>query len=112
MEEAQKLDAKKPKTQQRSLLKKVDSETARLLTQLKEKANKKPFGRKIRESEILRVAVGLVEMPHLKDLQEATYSEQDRLKLAHEDYQKAHGKVSLNDFIGQLLKKHSSQAPQ
>ena len=104
MEEQKQLDAKKPKTVGRSLLKKVDSETAKLLAQLKEKANKKALGRKVRESEILSVAVKQVNLEHLKDLQESTYSEQDRLKLAHDDYQKSHGKISLDQFIGKLLK--------
>lgn len=109
MEEAQKQEAKKPRAQ-RSLLKKVDFETAKALTQLKERANKKPFGRKVRESEILRIAVKLIEPEHLRELQESTYSEQDRLRLAHEDYQKLHGKISLNEFIGHLLKSQSSLA--
>jgi len=83
--------------------KKLDSESVRLLAQLKEKANKKNFGRKIRDSEIISVALKLVGPIHIKELQETSYTHKDRLALAHEEYQKINGKISLDAFIGKLL---------
>ena len=85
-------------------LKKVDHDTAKVLFQLKEKINRKPYGRKITDAEIIASAVRLLGNDQIRELQEATYSEQDKLHMAHEDYQKAHGKLSLDQFIGRLLK--------
>ncbi len=111
MEEQKQNVDKKPKAVTRSYLKKVDPETARLLSQLKEKANKKTLGRKVRESEILSVAIRQVTGEHLRELQEATYSAQDRLGLKHEEYQKAKGKIALADFIDLLVKREIKVDP-
>ena len=89
---------------QDGVMKKLDAETAKLLSSIKEKANKKPFGRKVRESEILSLALGLLKPEHIIQLQEATYSERDRLEMVHADYQKAHGKLTLDAFIGKLMR--------
>lgn len=88
----------------KNVLKKIDLDTAKLLAILKERANKKSYGRKIREGEILAKALSLVEHKHLAELQEVTLSEKDRLHMAHEDFVKQHGKISLDQFIGRLLK--------
>lgn len=85
-------------------LKKVDADTSKVLQQLKEKANKKTYGRKVTDAEILGVAVRLVTPEHLRQLQEATYSERERLQMVHDDYQKTNGKISLDQFIGKLLR--------
>lgn len=95
--------AKKSKDRQ-SYLKKIDPESAKLLSQLKDRANKKPYGRKVREAEILARAIRLVDQEDLKVLQEQTYSERDRLNMAHEEFVKAHGKISLDQFIGKLIR--------
>lgn len=96
--------AKKAPPKRQSFLKKIDAETARLLAQLKEKANKKTFGRKVRDGELIATGLKLIEADHIATLQQQTYSERDRLHMAHEDYQKANGKLSLDQFIGALLK--------
>lgn len=87
-----------------SALKKLDPETSKLLQTIKEKVNKKNFGRKVRDSEIIKKALALLKPEHIEELQESTLTERDRLALAHEDYQKAHGKLTLDQFIGMLLK--------
>lgn len=88
----------------KSVMKKLDPTAAKVLAQLKDRANKKDFGRKVLEKEILSMAIRLVTDDHLKELQAQTYSERDRLAMAHEEYQKATGKISLDQFIGKLLK--------
>lgn len=95
---------KRPSMKKQSYLKKIDAETARQLSQLKERANKKPFGRKVRDAELIALGLKLVEQRHLAELQEQTYSEKDRLAMAHDDYQKANGKISLDQFIGRLIR--------
>ena len=93
-----------------TLLKKIDSESARLLASLKDKANKKPFGRKVRETEILALALRRVTPEDLKELQQASFSEHDRLKIAHDEYQKKHGKLTLDQFVGKLLRGDITQS--
>lgn len=90
-------------------LKKVDLESAKLLQQYKDKINKKQFGRKIRDQEIIAMGLRLITQEHLNELQEATYGEKDRLYLAHESFQRAHGKIGLDQFIGKLLRGEVSQ---
>lgn len=93
----------------KSAMKKIDFAAAKHLSQLKERANKKEYGRKVLEKEILSLAVRLVTDEHLKELQALTYSEQDRLQIAHEEYQKSNGKITLDQFIGKLLKGEITQ---
>lgn len=88
-----------------SILKKLDQESAKLFMQIKDQINKKPYGRKVRDWEIMSVALKQINQEHIKELQTQTYSEKDRLMLAHEDYQKANGKISLDQFIGKLIRK-------
>lgn len=88
----------------KSGMKKLDPETAKLLQKLNEKANKKSYGRKVRDSEIIALGLSLIDTKHIEQLQEKTLSEKDRLNIAHEDYQKTTGKITLDQFIGKLLK--------
>lgn len=102
---SKKLKETKEKSQKKqSMVKKLDLETIKILSNLKDRANKKDLGRKIREAEIIHLGLTLVESHHLAELQEATYSERDRLTLAHTEYQRIHGKLSLDQFIGKLLR--------
>lgn len=95
---------KKATAKKQTFLKKIDAETARHLSQLKERANKKPFGRKVRDAELIALGLRLVDQKHLSELQEQTYSEKDRLNMAHENYQKQNGKITLDQFIGRLIR--------
>lgn len=97
-------EKKSPPAKKRNVLKKLDLESAKALASLKERANKKAHGRKIKDSEIIAKALSLVEQQHLQELQETTLSEKDRLHMAHEDFVKSNGKISLDQFIGRLLK--------
>lgn len=100
---------KKVKTEKTSVLKKLDPETGKALKQLKDKINKKSFGRSIRDSEIIGLSLSLITADHIQKLQESTLSEKDRLHIAHEDYVKEHGKVTLDQFIGLLIRGQISQ---
>lgn len=101
------IDKSKPKKEavkRNYLLKKIDMDTAKLMNQLREKANKKSYGRKVTDTEIIGAALKLLTQDQIKELQQATYSEKDRLAMAHEDYQRTNGKITLDQFIGKLLK--------
>lgn len=95
---------KKLVTKKQNALKKLDLDSVRLLVALRDKANKKNFGRKVKDSEIIGASLKLITSEHLKELQEVTYSEQDRLNMAHEKYQKENGKISLDQFIGKIIR--------
>lgn len=96
--------AKKPSPKRQSFLKKIDAETAKQLVALRERANKKPFGRNVRDGELIALGLKLIEAKHIGELQEQTYSEKDRLNMAHENYQKQNGKITLDQFIGRLIR--------
>ena len=100
---------KKVKTEKTSVLKKLDPETGKILKQLKDKINKKSFGRSIRDTEIISLSLGLISQEHIQRLQEATLTEKDRLHIAHEDYVKENGKITLDQFIGILIRGQISQ---
>ena len=101
----QKQDAKNSKAQKlKPVLKKLDPAAGKILSSLSEKANKKDRGRKIRDSEILALGLRLIKDEHIKQLQQESLSEKARLAEAHEKYQKAHGRLTMDQFIGKLLK--------
>jgi len=101
----EKTSEKKPALPKRkNVLKKLDADSAKLLQSIKDKANKKTFGRKVKDSEIISLGLSLVNPEHIQNLQNQTLSEKDRLQMAHEEYQKAHGKLTLDQFIGKLIR--------
>lgn len=95
--------AKKVTLKKVSFLKKLDPETARQLQSIKDRINRKPYGRKVRDSEIIAASVSLLTPEAILKLQVETYSERDRLGIAHEEYQKKYGKLTLEGFIAKLL---------
>ncbi len=87
-----------------NVLKKLDLESAKLLAAIKDKINKKSAGRKIKDSEIIGLALKQLNTEHIKTLQQMTYQEKDLLQLAHEDYVQVHGRISLNQYLGLLIR--------
>lgn len=102
-------EKKNVQIKKKTVLKKIDIESAKLLATLKERANKKVHGRKIRDSEIIAKGLSLIETQHLSELQDRTLTEKDRLLIAHENFIKQNGKISLDQFIGKLLKAQINQ---
>ncbi|MFM6928682.1 MAG: hypothetical protein ACKOX6_09465 [Bdellovibrio sp.] len=94
---------KKDQSKRVTVLKKLDVDAAKLLQTLKDKTNKKSFGRKVKDSEIIGLGLTLITSEHIQQLQSQTLSEKDRLHMAHEEFQRANGKISLDQFIGKLL---------
>ena len=95
---------KKVKTEKVSVLKKLDPDTGKTLKQLKDKINKKSFGRNIKDSEIISLSLSLIGPEHISKLQETSFSEKDRLHIAHEEYVKENGRITLDQFIGMLIR--------
>lgn len=90
---------KKVTKEKTSLVKKLDQDTAKLLGQIKDKVNRKDFGRKIRDNEIIAQSLRLITSDHIKSLQENSYTGLDRIKMLHDDYQKKHGKITYEQFL-------------
>lgn len=67
------------------------------------KINKKDFGRNIRVDELIALALSLVEPKHVRELQERSLSNADRLERQFQDYIKVHGSISKDAFLGKLL---------
>lgn len=109
METAQNIKEQPKQQKSKPILKKIDAATAKSLSTIRERVNKKSFGRKIKEREILALAVRQISDSHIKEMQESTLTQQDRLHLAHEEYVKANGRITLDDFIGRLMRGEISQ---
>lgn len=97
-------DTKKTVVKKKQVLKKLDPDTTRLLQSIKDKINRKTHGRKIKDVEIILKGLSLITAEHIAELQSRTLSERDHLNIAHESFQKSNGKLSLDQFIGKLLK--------
>ena len=83
----------------------VKKETAKGVQELLKKLNKKDYGRRVRADELISLAVTLVTPEHHKQLQDATLSEQDRVKREHREYCSQNGNISFEQYIGELRKK-------
>ncbi|MGE0632546.1 MAG: hypothetical protein AB7O96_09070 [Pseudobdellovibrionaceae bacterium] len=82
--------------------KKVDLETAKQITNLRDKINNKSIGRSATDSEIIAMAVSLIKPEHIKILQEATYSDEDSILVEYHEYIEQHGKITLRQFLKKL----------
>lgn len=81
----------------------VKRETKRRLLQELTKINKKDFGKRIKADDLIALAIGLLGEQHLRQLQDASLSNSDRLALQHRNYMRQHGGISRDEFIGKLL---------
>lgn len=93
---------KKEKVSKKVTLRQLDSEGAKLLSTLSEKANKKTFGRRVRDSEIITKALSLMKPEDLIELQERCYSGKDILQMRYEEYQRTNGKLKFDEFLSKL----------
>ena len=88
----------------KSVVKKLTPEACKLLQTLSEKANKKTYGRKVRDSDLIAMGLSLIQLKHIEELQAQSLTSKDRLALAHEEYQKAHGKITLDSYLDKLIR--------
>lgn len=97
--------SKKEKVARATLVtKKIEPEVCKALQALKDQIDDKPIGRRIRDSEVVKLALSLIRAEHIAELKESTYSSQDRLILAHQEFVKQNGEATLEDFIDRLLR--------
>ena len=96
--------ANKPKTSSAPTVGlRVRRETKKRVQAELAKINKKDFGKKVRCDELIGTALSLLTERHIKDLQDASLTNADRLENQYRDYVKKHGATSKDDFLGTLL---------
>ena len=103
MEEVKPATVESKKKKREATMKALDPEVAKALTALREKANRKNFGRPIRDSEIIEVALPYVTGEDLKRLQMRTIRDKDRVNAAFSTYQKKRGKLPMERFLSLLI---------
>ena len=57
------------------------------------KINDKTYGRKVTSSELIELALSLINKEHFESLRSVTLSNQDKLNLEHQRHQETHGKI-------------------
>ena len=68
------------------------------------KANKKEGGRTIKIDPIIKLALSLIEPKHIKDIQEASLTNQDRLEIEYQAYIAKNGMISKDEYLGKRLR--------
>lgn len=86
-----------------TVLIRVKRETKKWVLAELAKLNKKDFGRKIRCDDLISLAMSLVKDHHLKELQNTSLSNADRLELQYREYVKKHGPLTKDEFLGVIL---------
>ena len=91
------------KTNQKLKSIRVSLENKKRSEQLRNLANKKRFGRKVKIDQVLSLALDLVTEDHLKMLQDQSLSHEDRKELLRQKYIEERGPISKDVFTGFTL---------
>ncbi len=80
-------------------------ETKRRIQNELARVNKKDFGKRVKADALIGRALGLLTEQHIKELQDASLSNADRLEMLYRDHVKQHGATTKDDFLGTLIGK-------
>lgn len=86
----------------------VTKNTAKAIKALLQKVNKKPYGKKVKPDDLIQKSISLLSDEHLEEIKQATMSNSDRLEVAYQEYCKANGVISKDEYFGLLLKAKSA----
>lgn len=78
--------------------------TWKILTELLKKINGKDRGRSIKADEVIALALSLITPGEIKELQDGSLSNADRLELKYQKYIQENSYMSKDDFLGRLMK--------
>ena len=81
----------------------LNKSTARTLKSIANKLNRKSHGRKVKVDQIVAKAITLLEVEHLEQIKEETYSSGDRIEMEFRQYCKRHGSISKEEFLAKVL---------
>lgn len=70
------------------------------LTQL----NRKTFGKSVTPDQYIALAISLLTPEHLEQLKSKSMTNKDRLEQKYREHCQVHGKVSMDEFLGLLLR--------
>ena len=86
----------------------ITDEVFRTIQRLVKLANKKEYGKLITKSDILTVALDLVDEQSLEQLRVHSLRPKDKIDLAYKKYCQEHGRISRDEFLGKLYSSWSS----
>jgi len=78
-------------------------ETKRRIQMELAKINKKDFGKKVRCDELIGTVLSLLTDRHVKDLQDGSMTNADRLELKYREHVRKHGPMTKDAFLGTLF---------
>ena len=82
----------------------VSPKTRDLLTEILKKVNGKDHGRCIKADAVLALALSLVTQKEIRELQESSLTNADRLELQYQRYIQENSFISKDEWIGRLMK--------
>ncbi len=85
----------------------VNKNTARKVRTLVNRLNKKTLGRKLKFDDYLEKVFDLMGDDILKEIQESSLTNSDKLELSFKDYCRNHGIISKDEYLGMLLSQKS-----
>ncbi|PIP94053.1 MAG: hypothetical protein COW00_03910 [Bdellovibrio sp. CG12_big_fil_rev_8_21_14_0_65_39_13] len=85
----------------------VHKTTAKALKSILTKLNRKPLGRKVKHDDVIQKSLSLLNDEHIEEIKHATLSNSDRLEIAYQEYCKANGQVTKDEYFGLLLMQNS-----
>ena len=86
----------------------VKRETKKRIQAELAKVNKKDFGKKVRCDELIGTALSLLTERHIKELQDGSMTNTDRLEIQYRDYIRKNGATSKDEFLGLVLSGNAS----
>ena len=93
----------KPKAKSELSAIRIDMSTQKLVSSLLAKANRKSYGRKIKASQLVQLALSKLDDADIRQLQEKSLSNADRMEMKFREYCKRNGGATREEFLGQLL---------
>ncbi len=81
----------------------VNSQTREVLAEILNKVNGKEHGRNIKADDLIAIALSLITPKEIKELQEASLSNADRLELGYQKYVTENSYISKDEYLGHLM---------
>jgi hypothetical protein len=81
----------------------LSEDSTEILKKLKDKANKKEIGKRIRSEPIVKLGLSLIEPRHLESLQQSSVSNEDRVKALLRTQVEKKKSMTRDEFWGLLL---------
>jgi hypothetical protein len=82
----------------------VSKETKKKITSAILMLNRKELGQPITPEQYLSLAISLLTPQHLEQLKTESLTNKDRLEIKYREHCKEQGRISMDEFLGFLLK--------